>query len=559
MSNEERRPTIFLSYAHADKARAQRVATALEESGYTVWWDALIEGGSRFASSIDEALDAADAIIVLWSKNSIESDWVRDEASHARDRQRLIPISLDNCRPPMGFRQYQMIDITRWHGRTDSPQFEAIRRAIATAAGHKVPHRKVAPPVDRRKALMIGGAATAAAAGGLIVWRTGLIGGSGAPERSVAVLPFRNLSGDPAQAFLSDGLTEEIRATLARSGGLMVLAGTTSAAASKEGGDAKSMSRELGVGYLLDGSVQRAGDRVRVSTNLTNGASGFSEWSQCVDRRLDDIFAFQSDIARSVANALSVRMATDAPTLGGTRNARAYEAYLRGKSLYNLAKDEASDREARANFELAIVNDPDFALARAALSRVLASLASQNARASELRPLYAAAVQQAERAIDLAPTLAVGHLALGYARFAGFLDVRGARPSYEKAYEYGRGDADVVLLYALYIARIRRFAEARDAIQRALALDPLNPRTHRASGLIAYSSRRYGDAIAAYRRALQLNPQISNANAFIGSALMQMNRLSEARTAIEAERSDMFRLTSLAILEHREGNASAAK
>jgi TolB-like protein/Tfp pilus assembly protein PilF len=560
MSNDERRPTIFLSYAHADKTRARRLAAALEESGYTVWWDALIEGGSRFASSIDEALEAADAVIVLWSKNSIESDWVRDEASHARDRHRLVPVSLDNCRPPMGFRQYQMIDMTRWHGRVDSPQFEAIRRAIAQAAGHKAaPPRKTRPAVDRRKAIMIGGAATAAAAGGLIVWRTGLIDGSGAPERSVAVLPFKNLSGDPAQAFLSDGLTEEIRATLARSGGLMVLAGTTSAAASKEGGDAKSMSRELGVGYLLDGSVQRAGDRVRVSTNLTNGASGFSEWSQSVDRRLDDIFAFQSDIARSVANALSVRMATDAPTLGGTRNARAYEAYLRGKALYNLAKDEASDREARANFELAVANDPDFALARAALSRVLASLASQNAKASELRPLYAAAVQQAERAIDLAPTLAVGHLALGYAKFAGFLDVRGARPSYEKAYEYGRGDADVVLLYALYIARIRRFAEARDAIQRALALDQLNPRTHRASGLIAYSSRRYGDAIAAYRRALQLNPQISNANAFIGSALMQMNRLREARTAIEAEKSDMFRLTSLAILEHRQGNASAAK
>ncbi|QNP42850.1 tetratricopeptide repeat protein [Sphingomonas daechungensis] len=107
--------------------------------------------------------------------------------------------------------------------------------------------------------------------------------------------------------------------------------------------------------------------------------------------------------------------------------------------------------------------------------------------------------------------------------------------------------------------RARRFAEARDAIERALALDPLNPRTHRASGLIAYASRRYGDAVAAYRQALQLNPEISNANAFMGNSLMLMNKLPQARAAIASEKSDMFRLTSQAILEHRFGNPAAAQ
>ena len=560
MSNEERRPTIFLSYAHADKARAQRIAAALEEAGYTVWWDALIEGGSRFASSIDEALDAADAIIVLWSKNSIESDWVRDEASHARDRQRLVPISLDNCRPPMGFRQYQMIDMTRWHGRTDSPQFEAIRRAIATAAGHKViPHRKAAPAVDRRKALLIGGAAAATAAGGLVAWRTGLVGGSGAPERSVAVLPFKNLSGDASQAFLSDGLTEEIRAALARNTGLLVLAGVSSDTERDNQDDARSISSRLGVSYLLDGSVQRIGDRVRVATNLTNGRTGFSEWSERTERKLDDIFSFQSDIALNVSRALSVQMATDAPALGGTRNAKAYEAYLRGKALYNLARDDATDREARANLEVAVSTDPEFALAHAGLSRALASIASQSAQASDLKTLYSSAVEHAERAIAIAPGLAEGHLALGYAKFAGFLDLRGAEPSYEKAYELGRGNADVVLLYALYAVRARRYPVARDAIDRALALDPLNPRTHRAAGTVAYASRNYTDAIARYRRALQLNPRISIARAFMGDALMQTGRMEEARAAYAEEPAAMFRLRGLAVLEHRAGNRPAAQ
>ena len=560
MSDDEAKSTIFLSYAHADKAKAQRIAAALEGSGYTVWWDALIEGGSRFAKSIDDALDKADAVVVLWSKNSIDSDWVKDEASHARDRQRLVPISLDGSHPPLGFRQYQMIDLSHWRGKADAQQMEAVRRAIATAVGQSpAPRQTQRSSVNRRSVLIGGGAATAAAAGGAIAWQAGLFDGSSAAARSIAVLPFKNLSGDPAQAFLSDGLTEEIRSTLSRNAALMVLAGTTSAVAIKDGLDAKALSDKLGVGYLLDGSVQRAGDRVRVSTNLTNGRTGFSEWSQSVDRKLDDIFAFQSEIATSVSSALSARMAADAPSLGGTRNAKAYEAYLRGKALYNLAKNEETDREARANFEVAVAADPDFALAHAALSRVLASLASQSATASELKPLYSAAVEQAERAIKLAPKLADAHLALGYAKFAGFLDVRGAKPSYDHAYEYGRGDADIILLYALYAVRARRFAEARDAIQRAAALDPLNPRTHRAAGLIAYSSRRYADAVAAYRRALQLNPEISNANAFMGNALMQLNKLPEARAAVASEKSDMFRLTSLAILEHREGNLAAAQ
>lgn len=560
MSDEERQSTIFLSYAHTDKAKAQRIASVLEKSGYIVWWDALIEGGSRFAKSIDEALDKADAVVVLWSKDSIESDWVKDEASHARDRQRLVPISLDGSHPPLGFRQYQMIDLSHWRGKAEASQIKAVRRAIASAVG-QLPARisAGAAPVDRRKAMIAGAAAGAAAAGGAIAWTAGLFDGQPANARSIAVLPFKNLSGDPRQAYLSDGLTEEIRSTLARNAGLMVLAGTTSASASKDGEDAKTISSKLGVGYLLDGSVQRSGDKVRVSTNLTDGRTGFSEWSQSVDRKLDDIFAFQSEIAKSVANALSVHMAVDAPSLGGTHNAKAYEAYLRGKALYNLAKDEESDREARANFEVAVAADPDFALAHAALSRVLASLASQNAKASELKPLYSAAVQQAERAIGLAPKLAEGHLALGYTKFAGFLDVRGAKPSYDKAYEYGRGDADIILLYALYTVRARRFAEARDAIQRALALDPLNPRTHRASGMIAYLSRRYGDAVDGFREALRLNPDISSANAYLGNALMQENKLQEARVVISAEKSAMFRLTSLAILELRARNIAAAQ
>src|SRR5438105_5769141 len=146
MPSDSGRPTLFLSYAHGDHAQAQRLARALERIGYTIWWDALIEGGTRYAQTIDQALGSADAVLVLWSKRSIESDWVRDEAAHGRDRHRLVPLSLDGTLPPLGFRQIQMIDLSGWRGRADAPHFEAIRREVATAMGQQAPLRPSAPP-----------------------------------------------------------------------------------------------------------------------------------------------------------------------------------------------------------------------------------------------------------------------------------------------------------------------------------------------------------------------------------------------------------------------------
>ena len=561
MATDDARPTVFLSYAHADRGPARQLTGALQRCGYTVWWDALLEGGTRYAASIDDALQAADAVLVLWSKQSVESDWVRDEAAQGRDRHRLVPLSLDGIMPPLGFRQIQMIDLSGWRGRGDAPQIEAIERAIAVAIGQPAPPRPAQAKLTRRHAIAGGSAAAVALAGGgaLVGWQAGLFGGGSAEARSIAVLPFKNFSGAPDQAYLSDGLTEEIRSALGRNGGLMVLAGTSSNAVKDMAGDAKSIARKLGVTYLLEGSVQRGGDLVAVSANLTNGRTGFSEWSQRLERPLGDIFAFEAEIARAVSNAMAVQMATDDPIPGGTRNVKAYEAYLRGRALYNLAKDEETDRRAKANYELAIAGDPNFALAHAALSRVMASIASNEASAGEIKPLYSAAIAEARQATQLAPTLADGHLALGYALFAGKLDIRGARPSYEAAYRYGRGDSDIVLLYASYNARTRRFEAARSAIERALALDPLNPRSWRAAGTIALASGAPREVLARCDRALQLNPAISNAHALRGNALILLGHWADAKASLDLEPNAMFRLTGLAILGGKTGDRALAE
>jgi len=564
MSTDSVKATIFLSYAHRDRARAQLLASALGARGYTIWWDALIEGGAQFARSIREALEAADAVVVLWSKASIDSDWVCDEAAQGRDRRRLVPLSLDGSLPPLGFGQYQTVDLSRWRGKADAPQVDAVDRAIGAAIGQepvagRAGRASFGPRFDRRHALLAAGAGTAlVAGGGLFAWRSELFGAE--PEaRTIAVLPFKNVSGDADQAYLSDGLTEEVRAALTRNAALLVLAATTSNTARDHSESAIAIAGKLGVAFLLEGSVQRAGDVVRVAVDLTDGKTGYSQWSQRVDSKLADIFAFQTEIARTVSNALSVRMATADPVPGGTRDVRAYEYYLRGKSLYNLAKDEATDREARALFENAIAADPEFALAHAALSRVLASIASAFSPAGEIKPTFAAAIAEGREAIRLAPDLADAHLALGYALFAGRLDMKGARGSYDLAFRHGRGNADILVLYALYTVRARRFAAARAAIARAVALDPLNPRAHRAAGSIGYAARDFDGAIGHLRRALELNPTMTNVNAALGNCLLEKGLIAEARAAMEAEKRPMFRLTGLAILEHRSGNRAAAE
>jgi TolB-like protein/tetratricopeptide (TPR) repeat protein len=559
-SASDKAVTLFLSYARTDAAFAHRLATALEQAGFTIWWDALIEGGEAYSRSIAEALETADVVIVLWSANSVESDWVRDEAAQGRERHRLVPLSIDGTRPPLGFRQYQVVDFSRWHGRKGAPEIAAIGRAIDSVLHHRHSPHPAEPVRMSRRTAVIGGSAAGvalAAGGAWFAWERGFL--HGAAPLSIAVLPFRNLSGDKAQDYFADGLTEEVRNALTRIQALRVLAGTSSEKANEQGGDVKAIAADLGVSYLLSGSVQRSGEVARISTDLVDGRTGFSRWSESIDRQLTDIFAVQSDIARTVAQAMSVQVATAEPAPGGTTNVQAYEHYLQGRALFNLAKDEPTDRAALTHFEMAIAQDPKFALAHAARSRSLAVIAGEYAKADQLKPLYSESVAEAQRAIDLAPDLAEGHLALAYATFAGKLDVRGAWPSYQRAYRLGYGNADIVLLYALYCSRAGRPGEAKAAVERAVLLDPLNARAFRAQGSVAYAARRYADALPPLKHALQLNPKIGFAHALTGNCLLGLGRTADALKEFQAEPEDQFRLTGLAITQNRLGNRAAAE
>lgn len=135
------RTRIFISYARADRAAVTPLADALTAQGHDVWWDTLIDGGASFSRSIETALDSVDAVIVVWTATSIQSDWVRDEAGHGRDRHRLVPVTLDGSEPPLGFRQYHMIDLSGWNRRTDAAELTAVTGAIAAVRGGQRPYR----------------------------------------------------------------------------------------------------------------------------------------------------------------------------------------------------------------------------------------------------------------------------------------------------------------------------------------------------------------------------------------------------------------------------------
>lgn len=575
--------SVFLSYSRADQARAAQLAEALGQAGLTVWWDTLIEGGASFAKSIEAALHSSDAVVVLWSATSVASDWVLDEAAHGRDRHKLVPISIDGTLPPLGFRQYQAIALPASSDRADPAAVSAVVRAVqAIASGARAssrtgtgaaasPGHASAPNASRRR-LVLGSAAAAAVLVGVggVGWRRGwFTAGEPVSGSSVAVLPFKNISGDAARAYFSDGLSEEVRATLARNLRLQVMAQSSSGQFRTSDEGAVSIAGKLGVSYLLDGSVRWAGDTVRVAAELVDGRTGFSRWSQIFERRIDDVFAVQTEIANAVAVALAAQVgpSVDAPTdpsaelaaSGGTLSVAAYDAYLRGQALYGLSSDEATDRAAMALFDKAIALDPRYAAAHAARARSLITFANVHAGIGETAAMYDQAIAAAELAVQLAPRFAAAHSTLAFGLFQGRLDARAARAPFERSHALGGGEASVLARWALYCARTGRHDLAADALDRALLRDRLNPSIHRAQGSIEYAARRFSGSLAPMRKALEMNPKMSQAHAALGDALVNLGQLAEAQAEYAAEPIADFRLAGLAIAAHRRGQAEASR
>jgi TolB-like protein len=423
-------------------------------------------------------------------------------------------------------------------------------------------------PVSRRLVVggMVGGGLVLGA-GGLLAWQRGWLGAAATSLNSVAVLPFKNLSSDPEQGYFSDGLSEELRSILARNDMLRVAAPTSTVGLRDAADDAIAVARKLDVAYVLRGSVQRAGNMVRIAAELINGSDAVVKWSQIFNREMRDVFTLQSEIANSVAISIvaevagqdqAIRSAASQNPVGGTKNVAAYDAYLRGRALFDLSAGEDSDRAALAQFDLAIASDPVFAAAHAMRAKMLSAIANQTGKTGEIRSLYQSALASARQSVALAPTLASGHDALGYVLNNGYLAPASARPAYVHAQKYGPGDADILRACATFVAFDGRPAEAAPLIEQVLVLDPLNARVFRAAGNIAYVARDYAATIRHMQQALKLNPKISVAQMTIGHALLLSGQPDRAIAAYKREPARLFALTGLAIAHAQTGDQTAA-
>lgn len=552
---------VFVSYARADEKQAKAIIKCIEQAGFAVWWDGLIPAGERFSAQIGEALERSSAVVVLWSAHSLQSNWVQDEAAWGRDHQRLVPVSIDGSAPPLGFRQLQCMDLSKGT-RASDPEMQRILRALSALSDHGLGEAPVptGASFDRRTAI-IGGAAAAVAVAGLGSWR--FLGTRPAGSNTVAVLPFENLSGDASKAYLSDGLAAELRATLSRNALLRVVGQASSNSFRNRPDDSRAIARKLDVANLLDGNISVGGNAIRIAVELIDGSTGFSRWSQKFERPLGNILALQDDVANAVAAALAVRLSgTDQDSSaqgGGTRNVAAFDAYLRGKDLFDSQRDEDSDRGSLEDFTDAVQIDPAYAAARAARSRALAVIANQYAQAPERRSLYQQAVDEARRAVAAAPQFADAHVALGYALFYGKLDIAAADGPYENARKFGGGSADVLSLYAVYRARRRQFDRAASAIEHAASLDPVNPTMFKNRGRISFAAGDYASAIDGARRALDLNPQLGGAHGDIGNALLLQAKTVEAAAEFTKEKVALLAIPGRAIAALHSGNAGDAQ
>ena len=356
-------------------------------------------------------------------------------------------------------------------------------------------------------------------------------------QASIAVLPFLNMSDDKANEYFSDGLTEELLNVLANVPGLRVIARTSSFA--YKGKDVKiaDVARDLNVDHVLEGSVRKSGNRVRITTQLIRAADSSHLWSETYDRDLDDIFAVQDEISNEVVGVLKVRLLPGArsPTVdvGGTQDARAYEAFLRGRHLRSQGEAEVTLRAALKELDEAIRLDPKYAQAYAAKAFVLHPLAS-NAYVP-FDEGFAQARQAAQRALELAPDLAEGHLALATVQSIVDGNVRGAVASMERALQLNPGSELVQRQYSALASSLGRHEAAIAAAQKAVALDPISAAAQLNLAGVLFAARRYTESETAARRVLALQPERSSASATLGWALLMQGRHDEALQAIDAE------------------------
>ena len=427
---------VFVSYARSDEPQAKRVAKALCALGYEVWRDDELPAHRAYADVIEERLKSAKAVVVMWSAEAAKSQWVRAEADAARSLGTLVQAVLDGTMPPMPFNQIQCADLKQWDGDIGDPGWIKLAASVAALAGSRTTEKTV----PRRA------------------------------QTSVCVLPFQNMSGDPEQEYFSDGISEDITTDLSKVSALEVIARNTAFMFKGQSVDVCEVARKLGVSHILEGSVRKAGGRVRVTAQLIDGSGGGHLWAERYDRDLTDIFAIQDEISQAIVAALKVKLLPEekkAIENRGTANADAYNLFLMARQYWIDGDFGESGRERRViRICDRVTNiDPDYAQAWALMGLAQANLRYAYTGHDDADDGLAAA----NRALVLNPSIAEAHLPRAW-----------------------------------HLAMLGRDKEAQAEIEIALELNPESWEVNKEAARVLYRQGRLEDATRHLEKATSL-------------------------------------------------------
>lgn len=513
---------IFLSYSREDLATARRFAEGFRREGFSVWWDQSLDAGQAFDHATERALEQARVVVVLWSTHSVESRWVRAEATQADRSRKLVPVEIEPCKRPILFELTQTADLARWSGDPANENWrtlvEGLRRQLdkgemdapapSRVATSRIPARGSA---RKWRGIALGTAALLLA--GVVGFALTRMGGESPAQPStsanpaaaanatqagpvtLAVLPFANLSSDPEQEYFSDGLTEEILNQLAQVKGLLVTGRTSSFSFKGKNEDLRVIGEKLGVANLLEGSVRKDGDQLRVTAQLIDGRTGGHLWSKTYDREQSGVFDMQEEIARDVAKALSVKLEVGelAGRPGMTRNIEAYDAYL-AAARFNEPTPE-SLRAAMVLLERATALDPAFVMAWVGLANTYEFAVSLRLPGNTQAGWAAKSDAILERLRGISDFGQVVYELLMGDRSQNQWDMVAAQQHFDKsraiAKERGLG-RDPYGTDAVFVLVTGRFREAIALLEQAKVADPLNAfdafllsRAYAASGNLA--------------------------------------------------------------------------
>jgi TolB-like protein/tetratricopeptide (TPR) repeat protein len=399
-------PDVFLSYSRDDPAIARRFAEGLEREGFSVWWDATLIPGEAFDQIIEKALSEAKAVVVLWSKKSVASRWVRAEATQANENKTLVPVIIEPCKRPIIFELTHTADLSHWKGDSQDPVWQAfvanVRKYVGTDRRSNLLPTPARAAVRNRVGWWAGGAAAIviAAAGAFWFFHARPVGTAAtssavaSAQPSIAVLPFKDFSPGKDQEYFADGITEEILNTLASVPNLKVTARTSAFAFKGKDTDLRTIGATLGVRHILEGSVRKDGSQLRITAQLIDTQTDAHLWSRTYDRTLQDVFQIQQDIARAVTEELQVTLGVGLGQQPGmTRNADAFDAFLAAATEFQQFTPDAR-RHSIALAQKAVGLDPAYVAAWTLLGQAYESMPTMGGEPSEHWPQKAESAWQ---------------------------------------------------------------------------------------------------------------------------------------------------------------------